>query len=77
LGIYFDNELVVQVVADRCRPDLKAANLGSGHHGFEFVPSQKLFFSSEVIEVKAPSGSVIGTYRKQSSARGSMKAASL
>jgi hypothetical protein len=69
LGIYFDNNLEAQVVADRYRRDLEAASFGSGHHGFEFVPSHELFFSSEVIEVKAPSGSVIGTYRKQKSAR--------
>jgi hypothetical protein len=70
LEIYFDNNLEVQVVADRYRRDLEAANFGSGHHGFEFAPSRELFFSSEVIEVKAPSGNVIGTYRrKQKSAR--------
>ena len=64
LGIYFDSELAVQIVADRYRPDLKAANLGSGHHSFEFIPS-KLFLSSQVIEVKAPNGKVIGQYRKR------------
>jgi hypothetical protein len=69
LGIYFDNELAVQVVADRHRRDLEAANLGSGHHGFDFVPSKELFLSSKVIEIKAPNGIIIGTYRKQESAR--------
>jgi hypothetical protein len=62
LGIYFDNELALQVVADRYRPDLKTANQ-SGHHGFEFDPG-KLFLSSQVIAVKAPNGKTIGEYRK-------------
>jgi hypothetical protein len=69
LGIYFDNELVVQVVADRYRPDLEAAKLGTGHHSFEFVPSKEFFLSSEVIEVKTPNGNAIGTFKKQGSAR--------
>jgi hypothetical protein len=63
LGIYFDNEPAVQVVADRYRPDLKAKKLGSGHHGFEFIPA-KFFLSSQVIEVRAPNGKVIGKYKK-------------
>jgi hypothetical protein len=63
LGIYFDKKRAVQVVANRYRPDLKAANLGTGHHGFEFVP-RKLLLSSEVVEVKAPNGKVIGEYKK-------------
>ena len=69
LGIYFDNELGVQVVADRYRQDLKAANLGSGRHSFEYVP-WKRFLSSQLIEVKAPNGKVIGEYRKRQSAKG-------
>ena len=69
LGIHFDNELAAQVVADRYRPDLKAANLGSGHHSFEFIPS-KLFLSSKMIEVKASNGKTIGEYRKRQSANG-------
>jgi hypothetical protein len=64
LGIYFDNELGVQVVADRYRQDLKAANLGSGRHSFEYVP-WKRFLSSQLIEVKAPNGTVIGQYKKR------------
>jgi hypothetical protein len=63
LEIHFDKKVVVQVAADRYRADLKAANLGSGHHGFEFVP-WKRFLSSQVIEVKAPNGKVIGQYQK-------------
>jgi hypothetical protein len=43
---------------------LKAANLGSGHHSFEFVP-WKLFLSAQVIEVKAPNGKTIGEYKKR------------
>jgi hypothetical protein len=65
LGIYFDNELAVQVVADCYRRDLEAANLGSGHHGFNFVPSKELFLSSEVIEVKAPNGKVIAQHKNR------------
>ncbi len=54
----------IRIVADRYRPDLKAANLGSGHHSFEFVP-WKLFLSSQVIQVKAPNGKTIGAYSKR------------
>ena len=64
LEIHFDKKVVAQVAADRYRADLKAANLGSGHHSFEFVP-WKLFLSSQVIEVKAPNGKTIGEYRKR------------
>jgi hypothetical protein len=61
--VYFDDKLAVQVVADRYRPDLKAANLGSGHHSFEFEPSKELFLSSNVIAVRTPNGKTIREYK--------------
>lgn len=66
LGIYFDQTLATQIVADCYRPDLEAANLGSGQHSFEFTPPKDLVYS-EAIEVRAPNGSVIGAYRIGSS----------
>ncbi len=60
LNVYFDQKLAAQVVADRFRPDLERAKLGSGQHGFEFIPPKELFLGAEVIEVRAPNGSVIG-----------------
>jgi hypothetical protein len=65
LGIYFDQKLAAQIVADRYRADLKEANLGSGQHSFEFVGSKELFLRSELIEVKAPNGSVIPKIKNQ------------
>jgi hypothetical protein len=58
LAIYFDQELTAQIVADRYRRDLAKLG-GSGQHSFEFIPPKELFLCSEVIEVRAPNGSVI------------------
>jgi hypothetical protein len=63
LGIYFDQKLTAQIVADRYRRDLEEANQGSGQHSFEFNPPRELFLRSEVIEIKTPNGSMIGAYR--------------
>lgn len=63
LGVYFDQKLAAQVVANRFRRDLEEAKLGSGQHGFEFIPPKELFLGAEVIEVKAPNGSLVGEYR--------------
>jgi hypothetical protein len=37
----------------------RLAPQGSGQHSFEFICPKELFLRSEVIEVKAPNGSVI------------------
>jgi hypothetical protein len=68
LELYFDHKLAGQTVANRYRRDLEEANLGSGQHGFEFVPPKNLYLSAEMIEVKAPNGTVIGAYRSKSAA---------
>ena len=71
LGIYFDQKLGAQIVADRYRRDLEEANLGSGQHSFEFIPTKELLLGSEVIEVRAPNGTVIAEYRTRPSASSS------
>jgi hypothetical protein len=63
LEIYFDHKLIGQTIANRYRHDLEQANLGSGQHGFEFVPPRDLYLSAKFIEVKTPNGTAIGTNR--------------
>jgi hypothetical protein len=65
LTVYFDQKSVGQTVADQYRHDLEQANLGSGRHGFEFVPEKTLFLAAKVVEVKAPNGTIIETYRNE------------
>ena len=68
LELYFDHKLTGQTVANRYRRDLEEANLGSGQHGFEFVPPRDLYLSAEMIEVKTPNGTAIGTYGPKTAA---------
>ncbi|MCG2643809.1 MULTISPECIES: hypothetical protein [Bradyrhizobium] len=63
--IHFDQELVVRVLSNIYRPDLRTAKIGSGMHGFEVTPPKELYHSSQAIQVKAPNGKVIGEHRKQ------------
>jgi hypothetical protein len=59
LAIFFDQNLIGQTVANQYRRDLEEANLGSGRHGFDFLPQRDLFLSAEFIEVKTPNGIAI------------------
>jgi hypothetical protein len=68
LEIFFDQKLVGQTIASRYRRDLEEANLGSGQHGFEFVPQKDLYLNAEIIEVKTSNGTIIGTHRTGTSA---------
>jgi hypothetical protein len=68
LEIFFDQKLAGQTIAGRYRRDLEEANLGSGQHGFEFVPPKDLYLNAEIIEVKTPNGTTIGTHRTRPSA---------
>ncbi|MBV8745426.1 MAG: hypothetical protein JO134_10335 [Xanthobacteraceae bacterium] len=68
LEILFDQKLTGQAIASRYRRDLEEANLGSGQHGFEFVPEKDLYLNAEIIEVKMPNGAIIGTHRTRPSA---------
>jgi autotransporter passenger strand-loop-strand repeat protein len=51
LDIYAGSELVGQVVANRFRPDLAAAGIGDGRHGFEFVPPEELALTPGAVRV--------------------------
>jgi hypothetical protein len=54
LGIFADGRLIGEVLANTYREDLAQAALGSGRHGFDFVPSEKLDFAlnTNTIEVR-------------------------
>jgi hypothetical protein len=69
LAIYFDQKPAGQTLADQYRRDLEQEKLGSGRHGFEFIPQKDLFLDAKVVEVRAPNGTIIGTYGTQLSAR--------
>ncbi len=63
LGVFRDQKLATRILANRFRLDLQKAKLGSGEHGFEFIPPKEFFVGAELIQVKVPNGSVIGEYR--------------
>jgi hypothetical protein len=52
LDIYADSILIGRTLANRYREDLAHAELGSGRHGFEFVPPAGLTFAARSIEVR-------------------------
>ena len=52
LDIYADSILIGRTLANRYREDLEHAGLGSGRHGFEFVPPAGLAFAARSIEVR-------------------------
>src|SRR5262249_27980615 len=52
LDLLAGGQLLGQVLANRYRADLERAGLGSGHHGFEFIPPQGLMFSDASVEVR-------------------------
>jgi hypothetical protein len=52
LDIYVDGALIGQTLANRRRGDLAWAGLGSGHHGFLFVPPEGVMASPENTQVR-------------------------
>jgi microcystin-dependent protein len=52
LDIYADSILIGRTLANRYREDLEHAGLGSGCHGFEFIPPRGLDFAARSIEVR-------------------------
>jgi Hint domain len=52
LDILSDGQLIGQVLANRYRADLETAGLGSGRHGFEFIPPRELRLSANTVEVR-------------------------
>ncbi|HEY0909633.1 MAG TPA: Hint domain-containing protein [Bradyrhizobium sp.] len=52
LDIFADGRLIGQTLANRFRDDLAQAGIGSGRHGFEFVPPLGLVFAASSIEVR-------------------------
>jgi hypothetical protein len=58
LDILAGGHLIGQVLANRYRNDLAAAGLGSGRHGFEFIPPAGLVFTPHTVEVRRSSDAV-------------------
>jgi hypothetical protein len=52
LDIYADGRLIGQTLANHYRDDLKQASLGSGRHGFKFVPPAGVTFAHRAVEVR-------------------------
>ena len=52
LDIIAGGRVIAQVLANRHREDLERAGLGSGAHGFEFVPPPDLAFAPQAVEVR-------------------------
>jgi hypothetical protein len=52
LDIFAGGRLIGQALANRFRDDLAHAGLGSGKHGFEFIPPPGFAFAPSAIEVR-------------------------
>jgi Hint domain len=52
LEIYLKGERIGELLANRYRPDLEKAGLGSGCHSFEFIAPQGTCLSPDAIEVR-------------------------
>ncbi len=52
LDIYAGGQLIGQVLANRYREDLARAAIGSGRHGFEFIPPAGLTFAPDAVDVR-------------------------
>jgi O-antigen biosynthesis protein len=52
LDIFIGDRLIGQILANRFRDDLAQAGLGSGRHGFEFIPSPGSAYAPSTIEVR-------------------------
>ncbi len=52
LDIYADGRMIGQTLANMYRDDLQRAGLGSGCHGFSFVPPPGLAFAGAAVEVR-------------------------
>ena len=52
LDIFADGKFIGCLLANIYRDDLQAAGLGSGRHGFEFIPPAGLEFTLDTVEVR-------------------------
>jgi hypothetical protein len=59
IDIYFNGNLVGEVVADEFRNDLLKLNKGDGHHAFVFVPPSESYQPPLQIEVRAAKRKVL------------------
>jgi hypothetical protein len=64
MAVYFNEQHVGEALANLYRADLKDANLGSGHHGFRFVPPNGAFLQSERVELRASKGQIFRSFKK-------------
>ncbi|MES5488766.1 hypothetical protein QMZ05_39000 [Bradyrhizobium sp. INPA03-11B] len=59
IDIYFDGELVAEVVADQFRKDLLKLNKGDGHHAFMFEPPAGSYQPPLELEIRAAKRKVL------------------
>ena len=59
IDIYFNGELVAEVVADQFRNDLLKLNKGDGHHAFIFEPPSGSFEPPLQLEIRAAKRKVL------------------
>ncbi|MGY4480396.1 hypothetical protein [Bradyrhizobium sp. USDA 3364] len=59
IDIYFNGDLVAEVVADQFRKDLLKLDKGDGHHGFIFEPPAGSFQPPLQLEVRAAKRKVL------------------
>ena len=52
LDIYAGGALIGQVLANRYREDLERTGIGSGRHGFEFIPPAGLALAPDAVDVR-------------------------
>jgi hypothetical protein len=55
LDVFVGGRLIGQTLANRYREDLARAELGSGYHGFEFIPPAGLAFAPGAVELRRSS----------------------
>ena len=61
IDIYFNGELVAEVVADQFRNDLLKLNKGDGHHAFVFEPPSGSYQPPLQLEIRAAKRKVLKT----------------
>ena len=59
IDIYFNGDLVAEVVADHFRKDLLKLNKGDGHHGFMFEPPAGSYQPPLQLEIRAAKRKVL------------------
>jgi Radical SAM superfamily len=60
ISVYYQGSLCEKSLADIYRPDLKAAGIGHGRHGFKVaIPCDVLTFNPELLDVRCDDGTLL------------------